>query len=318
MGFISDLFSPESSSETTVNMPSWIDDYIQGGVGNVAGFSPDSFYQGNWQAALNPMLSGAWNNMYNNEQGNQFMGQMADAGSMGLNAMGQGMDYMSQLQNGGAPQFQYNQGVYDQTMSNLAPGMQATFDKGAMDIQKGLDWNVLPGLNMEAAMSGQQGGTRLGQSTALAQSQADQNKMQFGLDLWGNASSQAHNAAMNSGQMNLNAGMNTQQGLLNGYGNYANMGIGSLNNAFNMNQGMFNNQLLAGQGQQGYDQQAIDMMRQQMMFPYEFYKDQGNYFNNVGQMYAGQNTSGSYNPGLGNVGLDFAGSLASGGFFNKK
>lgn len=316
MGFLSDLFSPEQENSTTVTMPDWIQSQIQSGVNNVAGFSPDDFYQGNWQAELNPMLSGAWNNMYNNPAGQQYMDQVAGAGQMGLQGMQQGMDYMGDLRSGGSPQFQYDQGVFDQTMGNLMPGLQGQFDAGSRDMTRNLEWNQLPGLDMQAAGMGLQGSTKLGQQSALAEGMTQDRIADFGSSLYSNAVNQAQGAAMGAGSQNLSADMNTQGSLLSGYNNYANMGLGAMGDAFNMNQGIMGNQLAAGQGQQGYDQQSIDMMRQQMMFPYEFYQNQLGTMGNIGGLFAGQDSFGGYSPGLGNVALDFAGSLASGGFFN--
>ena len=186
------------------------------------------------------------------------MNQQRAGADLGMDAMNAGMDYTSQLQHQGAPQFQYDQGLYDQTMANQMGGYQGMFDSGAQDIQRNFDWNMLPGINMGNALSQGQGATKVGQSTALGQAMTGKNIQDFGLGLWGQANQMANQNAYGAGTQNLNSQQNLNDQVLRNYGNYSQLGSGMGQNAFNMGRDALNMGAKAGTFQQAYDQSLID------------------------------------------------------------
>lgn len=228
-------------------------DYL-GLAGQVNDLQTPEYYQGQLVADQNPWLSGALGGMggWGSGMGGDMMNAMYGGGMAGLGAMGSGMDYLNSLAGGGG--FQFDQGLYDDVMSKLAPGMQGAFDSGALNMQRGFDWDVLPGLNMSGALGGQQGSTKQYQQGALGQALADKNIADFGLGLWNNATGQALDAGMRGGLYD----MQNQQNILNSYGQFAGLGNNMMNQAYNMGVGNLGMGFDAGQYQLGYDQSLID------------------------------------------------------------
>ena len=302
------LFSSKTENKITKDPAGFVQPGLSNSVGNYADLALPEAYGGDWQAQLNPMLSGAWNNMYNDPTGQGFMQQSGQAGSMGLNAMGQGMDAMGQ---GNA--FQFDQNLFDQSMGNLMPGLQGSYDAATRDIGRNLNWNTLPGLDMGNIGAGQQGGTALGKQSALATGMAQDRASDIGAGLYQNAINQSSQNAMKAGAGNQSA----QNNIIGQYGNMANMGLNAMGQGFNMNQGMLNNQLQAGTGQQGYSQQGNDMNRahfdQQQTLPWIYEGKRLSNLTNPGSAFGTTTNEQSSDPGLGNIGLQLGSAWLGGG-----
>jgi hypothetical protein len=197
------------------------------------------YYPGSTIAPQADMYAGALSNLYNNPMAAQYQGSMA----------GMGMDAMAGMQNAMAnpnQQFQFGQGTFDQTMANLMPALQGSYDAATRDNNRNLNWNQLPGLNLGGSQNGAQGSTKLGQQSALMQATNMDRNADIGASMYQNAVNQAQQAGMSAGAQNLNAQQNM-------YG----IGANALNNAFNMNQTGLQNQYMAGSAQQQYDQSLL-------------------------------------------------------------
>jgi hypothetical protein len=169
--------------------------------------------------------------------GRQMMDQTWGAGRQGLAGIGAGMDYLGQMQGRGPNQFGFDQGTYDTIMGNLAPGVQNMFDVGARDIQQGYDFNVLPGLNMNAGLAGGYGGTKALQQSALGQAQTAGNIQNMGANLWQNAANQATQGGMTGGLQNLGSANAFDQNMLSNYGRFGALGGNLMNQAHSMGVG---------------------------------------------------------------------------------
>jgi hypothetical protein len=218
------------------SMPGFLQDDWQNIAGGIQHLQTPEYYGGQQIADVNPYLGGAWDNMYSNPAQNAMMGQAQMAGGIG-------MDAMSNLNDG----FQYDQGVYDQTMANLMPAMQGSYDAATRDNNRNLNWNELTGLDMGMSAAGHQGSTKHAQGAALAQGMNMDRNADIGASMYQNATNQAQNAAMMGGQQSLNAA-----------GQAANYGMQGMGMGFDMQQQVLKNQLAAGQGVQGYDQSLIN------------------------------------------------------------
>ena len=238
-------------------VPDWLKDDWKMLGGQIADLQTPEYYQGQLVAEQNPWLQNALGGMagYGQGMGGDIASLMQGAGTAGLGAFNQGLDYMSGLQ-GSPNQFQYDQGTFDTTMQNLMPGLQGSFDEATRDINRNLNWNTLPGLDMSFADA--QGATKQGQASALARGMAQDRSADIGSQLYQNALNQAQTAAYGAGGQNLASANNLQNQLLSQYGNYANIGSGMLNQAYNMGGQNLGMGLQAGQLQQGYDQSLID------------------------------------------------------------
>ena len=294
------LFDSKQKSQTSVQAPDWVQGYLENATGNYGSLTTPETFGGDWQAGLNPYLSGAWNNLFNSSPTYQNM--MGEAGGMGIDALGRGMDIARRG-------FQFDNGTRNDVMASLMPSLQGQFDAGARQINRDLNWNVLPGIDMAASMAGVQGNTKFAQQSDLARSMASDRMVDLGSSLYANAANQATQAGMNAGTQNL--------GLSGVYGNFGNLGLNAANSAFDMNQAMLNNQLIAGQGAQGYDQMGLDLDRaqfdMQQQNPWLYGAQQMTNLANVGN--TTRNTEGTTDPGLGNIALQ-AGSAAIGGGWN--
>ena len=297
------LFSSKQkqSSTTTQNPYGTAQPFIDQSLGRYGSLATPEAYGGNWAAGLNPMQSGAWNNMYNNPYGNEYQQQFGGFGGDALQSMSNQMANPNEA-------FQYNQGTYDTTMQNLMPAMQGTYDAATRDNNRNLNWNQLPGLNMEAQGNGLQGNTKVGQRSDLAKAMTGDRNADIGASIYQNATNQANANAMSAGSQNLNAQQNM-------YG----MGMNALSNANNINSSNLNLQNMAGAGQQGYDQFSTDMDRAQwdaqQQNPWLFEAQRLGALTNTGSAFGttqNQSTSTS-NPGLGNVAMQLGSSWLAGG-----
>ncbi len=215
----------------------------QGGVNDImaraGNLAPWSYYPQSTVADMNPYMHGSLNNLYNNPSGNLYQSQMGSFGGQATQSMASQMKNPNQA-------FQYNQGTFDRSMSNLMPALQGSYDAATRDNNRNLNWSTLPGLDMGAAVAGQQGGTKLGQQSALATAMTGDRNADIGASMYQNAVNTANRDAMFAGQQNLGAQMDLYQ-----------LGSAGLNSAYNMNAGNLQNQYLAGTGRQGYDQSQL-------------------------------------------------------------
>jgi hypothetical protein len=298
MGF-GDIFKSEKESTQTNQAAGFVDPYLRESTANYGNLTTPGAYGGDWQAGMNPMMSGSLDNMFNNTAGNQYQQSMGGFGGDAMSAMSAQMADPNNA-------FQFNQGVYDQTMGNLMPAMQGTYDAATRDNNRDLNWNQLPGIDMAAAGSGLQGSTKQGQQSALASAMTGDRNADIGASIYQNATNQAQNAGMNAGSQNMAA----QQNLFN-------TGANSLNNAYSMNQGNLQNQYGAGQYQQGFDQQGADFNRQQwdteQTNPWLYEGQRMQNLTNTGNTFGTQTNTQESSPGLGNVGLQLAGAWLGGG-----
>ena len=292
-------FDSKQKSSVTNSAAEFVQPHLTNSVNNYGSLPTPEAYGPNWQAGLNPNLSNSWDQMNNNPYGNQYQQNMAGWGNQAMTAMGNALADP----NG---QFKYNQGVYDQTMGNLMPAMQGTYDAATRDNNRQLNWSTLPGIDMGQSFSGQQGSTKGGQQSALAQSMTGDRNADIGASIYQNAVNQANSNAMSSGSQNLNA----QMGM---YG----MGQDALNSAYGMNQGNIGMANNAGTQQQNFDQQGVDLSRaqwdaqQQNPWIYEGMRLQN--LTNTGSAFGTTTNTSTNSPGLGNVALQLGSAYLSGG-----
>lgn len=267
MGFLSgvtDIFKPsENHTGTDELFPDWMQQDVKDVASNISNLQTPEYFQGDTIAAQNPWMQQSLGDMAAWGQqgglGNAMMNNMYGMGNQALDyGLGGGMDYMQGMQARGPNQFQYDQGTFDTTMGNLAPGVQNMFDANAGALQRDFDFNTLPGLKMQDAMGGGYGGTAGKNQSALADALNAGNIQQMGVGLWNNAANQAQAGAMQGGMSNLSSANNFDSNMLSNYGNYAQLGGNMLNDAYGMGQ---NNMAIGQTGaniQQGYDQSLID------------------------------------------------------------
>jgi hypothetical protein len=212
-------------------------------------------YGGPYAAAMNPMLSQAYGSMFDTGRG--MLPGAQDMRSQGMQGYS---DYLGKMLNTGPRQFQYDQGLYDQTMQNIMPGLQSSAALQGKLSSRALDSNL--GQLMGAAGTSGQFGTNLssklsqGAASATALSQeALQRNLQ---NLYMGGANMANRNAYGAGMANFGAGQNFDRNMLSGYGNMTNMGASAMKDALG-----FMGQ--AGMGQQRYDQFATDMERKQFM-----------------------------------------------------
>jgi hypothetical protein len=267
-------------------------------MGQVGNLNPQQYYDGSTVAGMNPFLSNSINDMggWGSGMGGRMMNQTYNAGNMALGAMGGGLNLMNTMQNQPGGPFQFNQGVYDQTMANAMPALQGSYDAATRDNNRQLNWNTLPGLDMMGTAAGAQGNTKLGQQSALAGGMTMDRNADIGASMYQNAVNQSINAGMNAGTQNLDANM----GMVNQYGQYGQLGGDLMNQSYNMGIGNMNAGMTAGQTQQGYDQSVLDDDVARWNFnqsqPYDFLNNQLNLYN------GGRSQSGG--TGGGGVGMN--------------
>jgi len=294
MGF-GDLFKSKQSQSTTNSPAGFVKPWLQQSAAAYGNLATPQAYADPWQATLNPMLSGAWDSLYGGGAGPGYMDQLGMYGDYGSQAL-------MNLQGG----FQFDQGLFDQTMANLMPGLQGSYDAATRDNNRALNWNTLPGLNLDAAMGGQQGSTKLGQQTALARGMTMDRNADIGASMYQNALNQAQSAGMTGGMQNMG-----------NYANLAGMGMNAIGTGFDMNQALLNNMLMAGTGMQGYNQQGIDMARaqwdQQQMNPWIYEGQRLGQLGQIGSQFGTTTQTGSSSPGWGNIGLQLGSAWLGGG-----
>jgi hypothetical protein len=197
--------------------------------------------------------------------GHDIMANMYGLGMGGMNAFRDGMGVLNRMaQNPNA--MRYGQYIYDQTMSNLMPAAQNAFDVGARDIQQGYDYNVLPGLNMNAGLAGGYGGTKALQQSALGQAQTAQNIQELGADLFMNAANQSNQMAGRYGLANQAALGQQRRDMISGYGNMARLGTGFFEPAYQAGLGNFAAAMQAGDYGRAFQQELINAAQDRWNF----------------------------------------------------
>ena len=235
-------------------LPDWLQGDYKNAAQQISGLNPLEYFQGDTVAGLNPAMQGALDQMqgWGSGMGGTLQNLSALGGGTGMQALGRGYNFMNEMAGMDSP-FQYNQGVFDQTMQNLMPSLQGQFDAATRDINRNLNWQQLPGINMAGVGAGHQGSTKVGQQSALAEGMAQDRAADIGAGLYANAVNQAQDAAMDSGRANLGF----DQSLIGQYGNYGQLGGNLLNQSQNMGLGNIGLQTGAGEFLQGYDQNVL-------------------------------------------------------------
>jgi len=182
-------------------------------------------------------------------------------GMPGISGVGQGMDYLQGMQQAGPRQFQFDQGTFDQTMSNLMPGVQGSFNAAMRDPTRQFTEQMLPGLELGAAMGGTPWGSDIASNRAIAQRGFNDLAADTYSGLYQNALNQAQQAGYGAGSMNLASGQGLDQNMLQGYGSFAGLGSDFLNRAYGIGQSNIGMGIGAGQQDLGYQQSIIDAER---------------------------------------------------------
>lgn len=224
----------------------------------ISGLQPQVYYPGSTVAGMNPTydaaLTGGATFVSPWGYGADLMRQSANAGTGSLNALNTGLDLANQIRTTPGGPFQYGQNVYNQTMNNLMPAMQGTYDAATRDNNRALNWSTLPGLNMAGVGAGQQGSSKLGQGSALATAATMDRNADIGASIYQNAVNQANQNAMVAGGQNLDANM----GLLDAYGRYGSQGADLMKQAYEMGSRNIDTGLQVGGIRQNYDQSLTD------------------------------------------------------------
>lgn len=238
-------------------------------MGQLAGMPTMQAFGGNYAADMNPMYAQAL--QAGNNWGNTLMSQGRGLYDQGMGMFNKGMgDYQAMLETqrvAGPRQFQYDQGLFDQTLNNFMPGLEAMVGAQGRMSSMGLQSN-LGQLVSQAGQSGSLGGnpmSKLGQGSAALQAQNTLNNQMFAGNLYNQAAGMGNANAMSSGAANLQSGQMYDSNMLGGYANIANMGRGLGQMGLGMQGTGMDAMNFAGSNMQKYDQFARDMQRQQFM-----------------------------------------------------
>ena len=300
-----------SGSTTTEN---WTDPYapakgyMDAAIGNL-GSQQFQEYGGPWYAEMNPYMSGA------NSAGYGF-GKSMLPGAQDMMFSGQKgyTDYMSALANRGPRQFQYDQGLFNQTMDNFLPGLQSQAALQGKLSSRALDSN-LGQLLSSAGLAGGVGSSlssKLSQGSAMAQAGAQEALQNSIQNLYMGAANTANANAYGAGSQNLASARAYDNGMLSNYGNMYNLGLGGAQAGIGAMRD-------AGNSRFAYDQYKVgaglDEYRNNLFGRQGFYSDQLGSLSNVAQMF-GTNVSRSSQSmsGLGKLGslAGLAGSIYGG------
>jgi hypothetical protein len=222
-----------------------------------------SYYGGDTVAGMHPGTAGAYQGMIDYGQNNPYQGLQLQQGQAGLNSLNLGNQYLQQQMQQGAPQFQFDQGLFDQSMQNLAPAMQGTYNEMTRDNNRMLNEQILPGLDLQQSGSGQMGSSR-GDLMAgkMAGMTADRNA-DIGSQIYQNAANQSFGAGITGGTQNMMGGLQYGQNMLQGAQGLGNVGLPGLGDAYQTGTANLGLGLQGGMGFQNYDQSLInaDMAR---------------------------------------------------------
>lgn len=222
------------------------------------GMDPLQYFPGSTVAPLNPGLSGAYQGMIDYGMSNPYQSQMGLQGAAGLNALTGGNQYLQNMMGQGAPTFQYDQGTFDQTMQNLMPGLQGTYEDVTRDMMRDLNFNQLPGLDLSVAGAGGFGSSRGELGRAMTQGMTADRMADVGSQLFQNALNQSQAAAMSGGQQNLQSALQTPRTLLQGSQGLAGIGLPGIGDAYSAGVSGLGLAQQGGLGLQGYLQSLTD------------------------------------------------------------
>lgn len=250
MGFLSDLFSSEQTTESSSSSTSQLNPWaranpaLEGAMGwidNAVGGPAWSPYGGQQVAGFNPMQQQGFNAV-----GNWFGGQ----GMQGANALNQ---YGLQgLQSGGAAS-NYYQGLLGQDPAQRAgqlannPYMTGMVDAASRDITRNLGENIIPGIAGSSYSSGNLGSSRRGAAEAIAARGA--------ADRIGDISANLRGSAYDN---MLSRVMGQQGQAAQGLQNQAQMGANALTQGQNLFGQNYNTLMGAGGMQQQNQQQLLN------------------------------------------------------------
>jgi len=234
----------------------------------IADLPRQEYYPGQTVAPMNPMYGSSIQSMYNFGSpggiGDQLRTQTQDFGQNALRASTQGINVLDMLQNQGPGTFNYDQGTFNQIMGNLMPGLQGQYDAAMRDPNRQFNEQIIPGINMGAAGSGQSFGTRPQNASAIAARGLADRGADTASALWANAANQANAGGMAGGTLNLDS-LNKNNQLLgqvaNSYQNLGQLGLQGANQAYNMGTGNVEMQNNAGKMDQAFSQQLVDADR---------------------------------------------------------
>ena len=306
MGF----FSGSQTTEQWTNPYAPAKGYMDTAIGNLGG---QQFYQygGPWYAEANPYMTGAQDAGYN-------FGQSMLPGAQNMMFQGQQgyTDYMSKLANTGPRQFQYDQGLFNQTMDNFAPGLQSAAALEGRLSSRALD-STLGNLMSDAGLTGGFGtnlSSKLSQGAASASALSQEALQKSIQDLYMGAANIANKNAYGAGSQNLASARAFDSGMLGGYGNMYSMGLkGGAVGLDAMRQ--------AGMDRFNYDdyrvQAGLDEYNNNLFGRQKFYGNQLGALADVGSLFGTNVTRNTSSlSGLGKIGAlaGLAGSIYGGGF----
>lgn len=307
------LFSNKQSSQ--LKPPKWLQQDLINASKQFANLPTPVGFDQPWAVGMNPMLSQGLQAQFDFGANNPYATQMGAAGQAGLGAMGSGLDYLSNLTAGGGPGFQFDQGVFDQTMQNLRPAMAGTYADLTRDIDRNLMEQQIPGLNTAAAGTGNMASSRAGVAQGIMERGAADRRADIASQLTQAATGQAQQAGMTGGLQNLAAQLQTQGDVLGNLRGFAGQGLSMLPSAYNAGAGSAGLMSQAGGTMQDYLQGMRDLNRQQFYYdqalPQQFAQNQLQTLSNVGQTFGKQESETS--TGLGNVAMQLGAAYLTGG-----
>ena len=243
-------------------MPNWIEgDWRQLG-GQIAGLQQPKYYPGKSLAPFTPLQRQAMGgiNQYSSPGGFGFQTQyeMNKVGDRGRAAQQRGLNFTNYLGKRGANKFAFPQTTFNAAFSNLMPGLQGSYDAATRDINRDLNWNQLPGINMANVAAGGMGNTKALQGSALAQGMAQDRAADVGAGLYMNAANQALGLAGRAGLANQASANQLDSSRLGAYQGFAGLGLPYLDQSYNTGMQNLRNRLFVGDLQQGQQQRNID------------------------------------------------------------
>lgn len=243
-------------------VPKWMREQLKGLYNQVFDLQTPEYYGGELIAGRTPGYEQALEQAYGfgtpGGAGYDASQALLGAGYAGLPGIGQGMDYLSQMQSAGPREFQFDQGTFDTTMANLMPGVQGSFDAMMRDPTRQLTENILPGFSLGGSLSNTQWGTSPQNQSAIAMRGFNDLAADTYSGLYQNALNQAQQAGYGAGTQNLASGQGLDRNLLQGYGAFGGQGMQALGRGFDLGaQGIGMGQQ-AGVADLGYAQSLID------------------------------------------------------------
>lgn len=182
-------------------------------------------------------------------------------GALGLSGLGGSYGYADALRRGGGPQFQYDQGTFDQSLGNLMWGLGGSYMDQTRDLFRNLTEQQIPGLNQAANASGNMASSRAGLTQGVLTRGALDRAGDIQSQLLQNALNQSQDAAMQGGIGNLRADLDTQGDIFGGYGSAAQYGLPGLEQAYRTGARNIDMLKQSGDFMQQYNQALLDAPR---------------------------------------------------------